>query len=169
MSVTSSVEESRARPCYEQLPIICFYSYKELDKPVRDPTSKWFISNESYSGKYWPAYCRGGLYMMPTSLVTRLYQVSSQVSLIHLDDVLVTGLMRQKLEDGVTKIFPAPYSQQSDFQLYTRFFGGDDLEKVFIRHLWGNIKNRKVDIEQEMIKGWERISEEESWKSQGCY
>ena len=102
--ITSSNDVIK-RPRYEDLPIICFYSYQSRDKPSRDPSSKWFISKDLYPHPYWPPHCRGGLYVIPVAMTSQLYEVSRKLFYINLDDVWITGLMRRLLGSGDRNLF----------------------------------------------------------------
>ena len=87
-------------PCYEDLPIVCVYSYQPHDVPARDPKVKWFISKVDYPDQKWPVHCRGGLYLMSNKLASDIFSVSRTTPRLHLDDVWITGLMRRKLNYG---------------------------------------------------------------------
>jgi len=154
--MTSRDDESALRPCYEKLPLVCVYSYQPEDIPARNPNSKWYISYDLFGGEQWPPYCRGGLYLMPVLMTSQLYNISRTTSYMHLDDVWITGIMRRRIGAGDTNIFAAPYSERTDTQL---IHNTDKLllSDTVMKHLWGNIHDMKVNVEEEMRKEWNQI------------
>lgn len=155
--MTSYNDESVYRPCYEHLPIVCIYSYQQKDIPARNPKSKWYISYDLFGGEIWPPYCRGGLYLMPVSMTSALYNVSRTTSYMHLDDVWITGIMRRRIGKGDTNIYAAPYSKRTDEELQ---YNTDSLllNNTLMKHLWGNIHDMNVNVEEEMKNEWEKLN-----------
>ena len=88
------------RPCYEDLPIVCVHMLKENDTPNRFWFSKWYVPYEEYSGSTWPAYCRGGLYLMSNKMTADIFEASRTTAYLSMDDVWITGFMRRKLGRG---------------------------------------------------------------------
>jgi len=97
-------EKSWGRPCLEDLPLLCVYSYQARDTPTRFWFSKWYISYREFSGRQWPAYCRGGMYIAPVKMIHSLFQISRRMEYLFLADVWITGFMRRKLEMGDSNI-----------------------------------------------------------------
>jgi len=157
--MTSRDDVSALRPCYEQLPIVCVYSYQPRDVPARNPNSKWYISYDLFGGERWPPYCRGGLYLMPVFMTSQLYNISRTTSYMHLDDVWITGIMRRRIGGGDANIYAAPYSERTDMELIHNT-DGLLLNDTVMKHLWGNIHDMKVDVEEEMRKEWKQIGRE---------
>jgi len=153
--ITSSNDVIK-RPRYEDLPIICFYSYQSRDKPSRDPSSKWFISKDLYPHPYWPPHCRGGLYVIPVAMTSQLYEVSRRTTFLHLDDVWITGLMRRKLGLGDRNIVAAPLSTRSDQELMTS--STNDINDEMLIHLWGNIDGKPVDVTKMIREKWNLLT-----------
>lgn len=91
---------NKAVPCYQDLPIICTYSYQAKDIPDRKPKSKWYMPKKWYPNDTWPCYCRGGMYVAPVKIVRDLFEVSRRTERLYLDDVWITGFMRRKLGRG---------------------------------------------------------------------
>ena len=83
---------------FEDIPVVCVYSYQDQDPPARDPKSKWYMAEKDFPGKYWPAYCRGGMYSTSSDMVKKLFKVSRRTRKLYLDDVWITGFMRLKVE-----------------------------------------------------------------------
>lgn len=63
---------------------------------VRDRTSKWFVSDISFSNEVFPAYFPGGSYIASYKIVERLSYAFPYVKFIPVDDVYV-GLVASKL------------------------------------------------------------------------
>ncbi|KAJ8039144.1 Beta-1,3-galactosyltransferase 1 [Holothuria leucospilota] len=66
------------------------------NRPVRDPTNKWFISEKDYPGLFYPPYLNGIAYVMSGDLAGSLFQVSHAVPLFPLEDVYV-GMLLERL------------------------------------------------------------------------
>ncbi|CAD5220192.1 unnamed protein product [Bursaphelenchus okinawaensis] len=62
-------------------------------RPVRNKEHiKWYISPKEYNHRFWPTYCYGYIVLMTNSTVAKLSEASKGMPLIHMDDVLYTGL-----------------------------------------------------------------------------
>ena len=71
-------------------------SCKNGEGPIRNPTSKWFASINSYPGKLYPGVCSGTGYLTSLNVVRKVLEISPQVPFFHLEDVYV-ALCIQKL------------------------------------------------------------------------
>jgi len=132
------------------VPIICLYSYQARDIPARDPSSKWYISFDVWPEETWPPYCRGGLYTIQIDMLKELVAIAQTMSYLHLDDVWITGLMRQKLMKGDSNIIPGPYSVRTDGEFMKPLVKDD----VIMNHMWGNIRGMPVDVPQALHTMW---------------
>ena len=65
--------------------------------PIRDPASKWFAPRYLFQEDTYPDYLSGGAYVMHYSVVQRLYHASLDTPFMHIEDVFVTGVLRQKI------------------------------------------------------------------------
>ncbi|XP_071111050.1 beta-1,3-galactosyltransferase 1-like [Haliotis cracherodii] len=63
-----------------------------VERPNRDPSSKWYLSQEEYPFKQFPRFTHGPSYVISRDLVADLYEISRHAPRIHLEDVYVTGL-----------------------------------------------------------------------------
>ena len=129
------------------MPIFCVYYLDKKRGPNRDNTSKWFINETEYSLNRYPPYCGGGFYMMPVSMATDLYTVSRTTKVLAMDDVWVTGVLRQKLgrgDDNVVKV-EWPLTNQRN----------EDKSNVLWKHLWGDYGKIKKDIAKLLPEAWE--------------
>ena len=57
--------------------------------PLRDASSKWFASVQSYPGKSYPGYCSGTGYLTSLNLARKVFKISRHVPFFHLEDVYV--------------------------------------------------------------------------------
>ena len=58
----------------------------------RDNESKWFTSEEDYSGKVYPTYLSGTAYAMSGRAALKLYEASLKVPIFWMEDVYITGM-----------------------------------------------------------------------------
>lgn len=68
---------------------------KNGSKPTRDISSKWDVSREEWSRKYYPSFCFGGVYGIGVPMMKRLYSVVNLVKFFWIDDIFVTGAVRE--------------------------------------------------------------------------
>ena len=129
------------------MPIFCVYYLDKIKGPNRDSTSKWYVNETEYSLERYPPYCGGGFYMMPVSMASDLYKLSRYTRILAMDDVWVTGILRQKLrrgDDNVVKV-EWPLTNEKDA----------DETKVLWKHLWGDYGKIKKDIAKLLPEAWE--------------
>ncbi|CAD5205448.1 unnamed protein product [Bursaphelenchus okinawaensis] len=66
-------------------------------RPVRDKNNeRWYISHEEWPQKYWPTYCYGYFVFTTNYTIDALLRVTPETKLLHMDDVMFTGVMREK-------------------------------------------------------------------------
>ncbi|XP_076816629.1 beta-1,3-galactosyltransferase 5-like isoform X2 [Clavelina lepadiformis] len=82
---------------WQEYPIICMYKVVRESKPIRNKSSKYFVSKEEYKWPDYPQYCLGGMYSTSVSVVRQLFQVSLQQTPLRMDDVWITGILRQQI------------------------------------------------------------------------
>ncbi|XP_077510621.1 beta-1,3-galactosyltransferase 5-like [Amblyomma americanum] len=61
-------------------------------RPLRNRTSKWYVSKKEYGPKVFPDYCAGAAVVMRPAVMRKLYEATSQVPFFWIDDVYVTGI-----------------------------------------------------------------------------
>ena len=71
-------------------------------KPIRNGKSKYYLSHESFKGDYLPDFVTGPAYVMTGDLVEPLYHATLNARFIRLEDVLVTGVLADKL--NITRV-----------------------------------------------------------------
>ena len=83
---------------FTSMPIVCMYSlwtYKGV--PDRDPQSKYYVSWQQYNEITWPRFCPGGMYSVSVEVARRMYDASRLTPLLPVDDVWLTGILREKI------------------------------------------------------------------------
>ncbi|GAB6028313.1 hypothetical protein CHUAL_002486 [Chamberlinius hualienensis] len=78
--------------------MMCFIYRKAYVK--RSRRSKWYVSVKEYKEHYYPTYCAGWGIIMSADVVYNLYMESFKIPYFWVDDVLVTGLLAQRI--GIT-------------------------------------------------------------------
>ncbi|KAH9515218.1 Lactosylceramide 1,3-N-acetyl-beta-D-glucosaminyltransferase [Bulinus truncatus] len=66
------------------------------DNPIRDNSSKGFVSVKEYNETRYPTYVFGPSYSMTTSAARLIYEASKTVPYFSLEDVYVTGMCARK-------------------------------------------------------------------------
>lgn len=62
-------------------------------KPVRVKEDKrWYVPLNEYPNKFWPSYCKGYFVLTTNTTVGKIIEASKKIPLIHMDDVLFTGV-----------------------------------------------------------------------------
>ncbi|XP_075399032.1 beta-1,3-galactosyltransferase 5-like [Tenrec ecaudatus] len=80
------------------------------DHPIRDKSSKWFVSKDEYPWDRYPPFCSGTGYVFSSDVASKVYDVSESVPFIRLEDVFV-GLCLAKLNIKPEKL----HSEQTFF------------------------------------------------------
>ena len=73
-------------------------------KPIRSP-SKWRVTQYEYSNSTYPTFCLGNSEIFSPDVVERLYNVALSTDFFWLDDVFVTGVLRDKANVPVTAFY----------------------------------------------------------------
>ena len=71
-------------------------------KPIRDPSSRYYVAEANYNLTYYPNYCIGPGYTMTVDLAIKLASLSDHQDFIRMEDVYVTGILARKV--GATHI-----------------------------------------------------------------
>ncbi|XP_059173037.1 beta-1,3-galactosyltransferase 5-like [Physella acuta] len=72
---------------------------KKVDwTPIRDESSRWYLSEKEYPYPFLPPFALGGLLAYPASTVTLLYHAAMRSKPIWLDDVFITGMCAPKVD-----------------------------------------------------------------------
>ena len=93
-----AVEQYKRLFSFTFMPIVCMYSlWRNKGVPDRDPKSKYYVSWKQYDGTTWPRFCPGGMYTVSGEVARRLYVTSRNTPLLPVDDVWLTGIIREKM------------------------------------------------------------------------
>ncbi|XP_043927381.1 beta-1,3-galactosyltransferase 5-like isoform X2 [Protopterus annectens] len=79
------------------------------ERPLRDTSSKWYVSEAEYPEKTYPPFCSGTGYVFSADLAQKIYNASRHVPVVNLEDVYV-GLCLSKLN-----ITPEPLTTKNVF------------------------------------------------------
>lgn len=66
-------------------------------KPVRNKSSKYFVSLAQYKPTFYPDFCTGPAYLMSSDVVHNLHEAALNETFLKLEDVFVTGIVASKL------------------------------------------------------------------------
>lgn len=75
--------------------------FPEGTKPVRSKNSrgsKWSVTMDEYPHSVYPRYCGGLAYLATPDVITKILDVSDRVKFFWIDDVFVTGILREIAE-----------------------------------------------------------------------
>lgn len=81
------------------------YCYRlDNNSPLRDQKSKWYVSNGEYFPNQYPSYCSGWAYITTIDTIKKLLcplmnNYDDDNHLFWIDDVFVTGILRQQNPD----------------------------------------------------------------------
>ena len=132
------------------LPIYCVYYLDNVKGPDRNKKSKWFVNETEYALNRYPPYCGGGFYVMSVAMTQELYRISRITKALSMDDVWVTGILRQKLRRGDNNI------KKADWSLTSR--DSKKSEKLW-KHLWGDYGRQKKDVAKLLPEAWKSWEE----------
>jgi beta-1,3-galactosyltransferase 1 len=65
-----------------------------ISKPKR--TGKYNVSSKEFAGEYYPQFCSGSAYLMSSDVISSLASVIGSVKPLKLEDVHITGFLRQQ-------------------------------------------------------------------------
>lgn len=68
-------------------------------KPIRNTTSKYYISPEQFRPALYPSFNTGPAYVLTSDVVADLYRGALDDTFFKLEDVYVTGMIAERLGD----------------------------------------------------------------------
>ncbi|XP_060567639.1 beta-1,3-galactosyltransferase 1-like [Ruditapes philippinarum] len=74
-----------------------------LPSPMRNRSSKWYVSIESYKERRYPGYCSGTGYLTSFNIVNKIFAISSKIPFFYFEDVYV-GLCLRKIGGFIKNI-----------------------------------------------------------------
>ena len=75
----------------------CYIQHKM--KVIRNTTSRWYVSDHEFENPYYPDFCSGWAYITTVEVVNDLLDQIQNYPLFWIDDVYITGVLRQSLPD----------------------------------------------------------------------
>ena len=78
--------------------IVCYVQHEM--KVIRNKTSKWFVPYHEYPKRMFPDFCSGWAYLTTIEVINDLLnQIQFNLPIFWIDDVYVTGILKQSLTD----------------------------------------------------------------------
>jgi len=78
--------------------IHCGFTFSDAIGPIREKTSRYYISEDIYSGNLYPPFCHGGMVVISQNHLKKLYETSvvTEKGDFFLEDVYIYGILRKK-------------------------------------------------------------------------
>ena len=115
--------------------------------PIRS-RSRYRVTPEDYSSELYPTFCRGCFEIFSRDAVRRIYDVARTTKLFWLDDVFVTGVLRDKANVSATHLYPHYGSQRRILRSHRYGFVRDCLFVAYhdvvlqkLTTLWRELQN----------------------------
>ena len=132
-------QEKKSRQNWPEFPIICSYKTRVDDWPDRKTNDKWYIPYVEYKWPYWPDYCLGGAYTTSVRVVRDLWKASLDVEPLRMDDVYITGILREKIG------MPRQFVQKLDVPVAKHYTGFGNIARQpknsFMKNEWDALKS----------------------------
>lgn len=92
------------------------YAFREA-VPERSETSKWYVTREEYEDDFYPDYLSGWMYIIKPSTARRLIltTLERELNIFWIDDIWMTGILREKAGINITESFNHLYSPNPQF------------------------------------------------------
>uniref|UniRef100_A0A2R5LNB2 Hexosyltransferase n=2 Tax=Ornithodoros turicata TaxID=34597 RepID=A0A2R5LNB2_9ACAR len=113
-------------------------------RAVRNKHSKWFVTRREYPSTFYPTYCGGVGYILPSKILPRLLSASHQAPFLWIDDIYSTGILARVAKIGHVKI-------DTLYELFPNETGGGVRSDVAFTHL------RTPQLVQERYKLWDEL------------
>lgn len=112
--------------------------------------SKWGVSEEIYAGKFYPNFCHGGMSILSFGLIRDIYRMSLRTNYtgFHLEDVLISGILREKLNRSGDSIRPVRVAERkTGRRLHMMWHLGTnkDLRRAYLG-IWDSTIKRLVTL-----------------------
>jgi hypothetical protein len=128
--------------------------------PVRTPGKRWFVSEEDYAPRSYPSYCIGMGYIVTFNLVEDLLKASETVPYFFLEDIYVTGMLREYLMKNIdgakiklTNIGEKYIYTDAPDEVYENWMWtvngqNEEITKIpwYFVHCWGNFIGHFVQL-----------------------
>lgn len=116
--------------------------------PIREHFSKWFVSAEEFSGKFYPTYCSGTAYGFTSSILTPLYRSALQAKVFRMEDVFITGIAAEHI--GVKHIHSWGFSflkREPTGCAYQNVSSGHEVTVRQMYVIYAQLMNKEVDCD----------------------
>lgn len=114
----------------------------------RSQRSKWRVSFREYRAHRYPPYCSGWAILMSPDVVRDLYRASAAVPYFWVDDVLVTGILAQRLGLRHVDLGPWLAADGAEARLWLSHgrepparMGHPDLDTELVYQLWNRTRD----------------------------
>ena len=109
-ALTSFLHRAQSNNQTERLKNNTLWCRKQRNtNPLREPNSKWYVTEEEYKPKHYPVYCLGiWTIFFPPTIKHLLQQLSTNVTYLWIDDVFVTGILRELAHMDIAQP-PSPF------------------------------------------------------------
>ncbi|XP_004226631.4 acetylgalactosaminyl-O-glycosyl-glycoprotein beta-1,3-N-acetylglucosaminyltransferase-like [Ciona intestinalis] len=113
--------------------IYCGFIFDQDSKVNRQRKSKWYISKDVYPGLYYPTFCHGGMWSLQKPMMRDVYCMAevTQRNEFYLEDVYITGILREKLGRRDSNILPATTNSGSKYLLM--YYPWDETNRAYIK------------------------------------
>jgi hypothetical protein len=81
---------------------------RDAEPPNRNSNSRWFVDTHLFAKNVFPTFVAGPMYVLSAPIVHELISIINKVTPIHLEDVFVTGLLRQMVPNTIL-VEPRPH------------------------------------------------------------
>ena len=125
------VMEEKSWPTY---PILCMYGHRAGMSPIRSEDNKYYSSFDEYKWPFWPDFCLGGMYTTSVKVARKLWIQSRTESLVRLEDVWITGILRQKL--GMPKELLLPVKPAAAMHLSSSISTKQSFISAYMLNIW---------------------------------
>lgn len=92
------------------------YAFRKV-LPIRLRPSKWFVTQQEFSGKIYPDYLSGWMYITTPNTARSLVKASvgEKSAIFWIDDIWITGILRDKLNISISETLNHLYSANPQF------------------------------------------------------
>lgn len=129
---------------------LLFCSLRTNSKVFRSWRSKWRVSFEEYPDKFYPPYCPGWAILYSPDVLFDLYKEAQKSNYFWIDDVLITGVLAQKLNlshtdaDSLVLSKFQTYFPSTISKLFLYGYPGTTISQI--RALWRYASKQNLDV-----------------------
>ena len=119
---------------------------------------KWEVSFDMYPEKIYPDFCSGSAFAMTTDAVVELYHTSKSVPFLPVDDVYVTGIVKQRVAGLRHHQMSSAYMLR-DYGMEEKFLGQEWYNYLFcqmrditsIHPIWNKLVNLALPAKEHQL------------------